>query len=102
MHAHDRVQLIFGQVNADLQNVMMENGHGRMLGSAGALGCVSGIVLSMYLGSARGVPGRLTSASVLLTLWGLGLVQVVEEVRVSFHVDASTDENDGLEWISFL
>jgi len=37
MHAHDRVQLIFGQVNADLQNVVMENGHGSMLGSAGAL-----------------------------------------------------------------
>ncbi len=64
MHAHDHVQLIFVQVNADLQNVMMENCHGNMLGSAGALGCVGDEFLSMYLGSARGVPGRLTCPSV--------------------------------------
>jgi hypothetical protein len=38
MHAHDHLQLLFDQVNADLQHMMMENGHGNMLGSAGALG----------------------------------------------------------------
>jgi hypothetical protein len=80
MHAHDRKHLIFGQVDADMENVMMENGHGSMLGSAGVLGCVSSDVLSMYLGSARGVPGRLRCASVLVASWGLGLVQAVEEV----------------------
>ena len=38
MRAHDQMQLIFDQINAGLHNVMMENGHGRMLGGAGALG----------------------------------------------------------------
>jgi hypothetical protein len=38
MHAHDHLQLIFDQDSADLQDVMVENGHGSMLGSAGALG----------------------------------------------------------------
>ena len=80
MHAHDRKHLIFGQIDADMENVVKEHGHGSMLGSAGVLGCVSSDVLSMYLGSARGVPGRLRSASVLVARWGLGLVQAVEEV----------------------
>ena len=38
MHAQDHLQLIFDHVNADSQDVMMEKGHGNMLGSAGALG----------------------------------------------------------------
>ena len=38
MHAHDHLRLVFDQVNADMQDVMMENGHGSILGSAGALG----------------------------------------------------------------
>ena len=38
MLAHDHMQVIFDQVNAGLHDVIMENGHGSMLGGAGALG----------------------------------------------------------------
>ena len=38
MRAHDHMQLIFDQVNINLQNEVMENGHGSMLSGAGALG----------------------------------------------------------------
>ena len=58
--------------------------------------------MPMYLGSARGVPGRLRCPSVEMTLWGVSLVQVVREVPVSFFVNASTDNNDALEWTRFL
>ena len=64
MHAHDLVQLIFDQVNVDMQNMMLENGHGSILSSAGALSGMAGDFLSIQIGSARGMPNRLTSSSV--------------------------------------
>ena len=38
MHARGHLRLIFDQASADMQDVMLENCHGNMLGSAGALG----------------------------------------------------------------
>jgi hypothetical protein len=70
MHAHDLVQLIFDQVNVDMQNMMMENGHGSILSSAGALSGMAGDFLYIHIGSARGMPSRLTCASAEVMLWG--------------------------------
>ena len=82
--------------------MMMENGHGRSLSSAGALGGMAGEFLSMYIGSARGMPSRLTCASVEMMLWGLSLVGVVRKVPVSVIVTASADKSVGLEWTKFV
>ena len=97
MHAHDHLRLIFDQVKANLQDKVMENGHGSMLGGAGAWGRGSDEFLSMYLGGARGMPGRLKCPIVEIALRGTNLAQAVWEAPVSSFVGASAVQYDGLE-----
>ena len=75
----------------------MENGHGSLLGGAGALGEVGRSLLAMHLGSARGRPVRLKSRQVGLLLCEGNMVEVVSEVLVSVFVDVGHDEENALK-----
>ena len=97
MHAHDHLRLIFDQVNANLQDKVMEKGHGSMLSGAGAWGRGSDEFLSMYLGGASGVPGRLRCASVEVVPQGIGSVKAVRGPQVPFVVGVRAVKNDALE-----
>ena len=76
---------------------MMENGHGRALGGAGALGDVGRSFLAMDLGCACCRPARLRSRQVGLVLCGGNMVDVVSKLLVSVFVDVGHDEEDAVE-----
>ena len=56
MHAHDSMYHVPLQFVTDVINEVTKNGHGNKMDGAGVLNVLLGVVLSIYLDHARGLP----------------------------------------------